>query len=40
MATMDATATDDTDLPPSPAVPTPMPTTRTTWSGRHVHWPD
>ena len=39
-ATIDVTATDDTLLPPLPAVPTPPPTTRTTQSGRRVHWPD
>ena len=30
---------DDPFLPLSPSVPTPPPTTRTTRSGRHVHWP-
>ena len=31
--TIDVTASDDTLLPPPPAVPTPSPTTRTTRSG-------
>ena len=39
-ATIDVTATDDTLLLPLPAVLTPLPTTRTTRSGQHVHWPD
>ena len=39
-ATLDVTATDDTLLPPSPAVPTSLPTTRTTSWGQYVHWPD
>ena len=38
--TIDVRATDDTLLSPPPAVPTPQPTTRTTRSRRHVHWPD
>ena len=37
---IDVTTTDDTLLPPTPAVPTPPPTTRTAQSGRHVHWSD
>ena len=43
---IDVPATDDSLLPPPtavptpPAAPTPPPTTRTTQSGRHVHWPD
>ena len=40
LAPVDVTVTYDTVLPPSPAVPTPPATTRTTWSGQHVHWPD
>ena len=36
-AMIDVTATDNTLLPPSPAVPTPPPTMRTIQSGQHVH---
>ena len=38
-ATINIRATDDIPLSPS-AVPTPPPTMRTTWSERHVRWPD
>ena len=37
--TINITATDDTLLPPSPAVLTPQPM-RTTCSVQHVQWPD
>ena len=40
LITIVVTATDGTLLPPPPAVPTPLPTERTTRSGRRVHWPD
>ena len=39
LAAMDVTVTNDPLLPLSLAVPTLLPTMRTTQTGRHVYWP-